>query len=84
MRTLSVCLFFSTEIRTYGNTNIKKSLIRYCDTDKSRTDKVRRINNSHTWKRSLSNITVTFFFHYETEESARKQFPKEIESARKQ
>ena len=40
-------------MRTYGNTNIKKRLIRFCDTDKSRTDKVRRLNNSHTWKRSL-------------------------------
>ena len=47
-------LFSRTEIRTYRNTNIKKLLIRFCDTDKSRTDKVRRINNSHTWKRSLT------------------------------
>ena len=53
MRTLSVRLFFRTEIRTYGNTNIKKRLIRFCGTDESRTDKVRRINNSHTWKLSL-------------------------------
>ena len=52
--TLSVRLFFRTEIRTYGNTNIKKRLIRFWDKDKSRTDKVRRINNSHTWKRSLT------------------------------
>ena len=43
MRTLFVRLFFRTEIRKYGNTKIKKSLIRFCDTDKSRTDKVRRI-----------------------------------------
>ena len=49
-----VRLFFRTEIRTYGNTNIKKRLIRFCDTDKSGTDKVRRIINSHTWKRSLN------------------------------
>ena len=54
MRTLSVRLFFRTEILTYGNINIKKSLIRFCDTDKNRTDKVHRINNSHTWKRNLS------------------------------
>ena len=39
MRTLPVRLFFRTEIRTYGNINIKKRLIRFCDTDKSRTDK---------------------------------------------
>ena len=39
MRTLSVRLFFHTEIRTYRNTNTKKRLIRFCDTDKSRTDK---------------------------------------------
>ena len=57
MRTLSVRLFFRTEIRTYGNTNIKQRLIRFCDADKSRTDKVRRINNSHTWKRSLKRTT---------------------------
>ena len=58
-RTLSVRLFFRTEIRTYGNTNIQKRLIRFSDTDKIRTDKVRRINNSHTWKRSLSSFPPT-------------------------
>ena len=52
-----VCLFFRNEIRTYGNINIKKCLIRFCDTDKSRTDKVCRLNNSHTWKRSLIHKT---------------------------
>ena len=55
-----VRLFFRTEIRTYGNTNIKKCLIRFCDTDKSRTDKVCRINNSHTWKCSLSVTAFDF------------------------
>ena len=44
-----VCTFI---FRTYGNTNIKKRLIRFCDKDKSRTDKVGRLNNLHTWKRS--------------------------------
>ena len=56
MPTLSVRVFFRTEIRIYGNTNIKKRLIRFCDTDKIRTDKVRRINNLHTcFKLSQSN-----------------------------
>ena len=35
-----VCTFIF--FRTYGNTNIKKRLIWFCDTDKSRTDKVKR------------------------------------------
>ena len=57
-----VCPFiFPYWNRTYGNTYIKKRLIRFCDTDKSRTDKVRRKNNSHTWKRSLTiRQLVTF------------------------
>ena len=37
MQTLSVRLFIHAEIRTKGNTNIKYSLIRICDTDKSST-----------------------------------------------
>ena len=41
------------KIRTKGNTNIKNSLIRICDTDKSRTDKVRRIKFTHKRLRSL-------------------------------
>ena len=45
------------EIRTKGNNNIKNSLIRCCDTDKNRMDKVRRIKYMYTHKRkhSLSN-----------------------------
>ena len=33
---------------------LKKRLIRFCNTDQSRTDKARRKNNLHTWKRSLN------------------------------
>ena len=58
-----VRLFFHTEIRTYGNTNIKKCLIRFCDMDKSRTDKVCQINNLHTWKRSLSVTAFDFIIN---------------------
>ena len=36
------------EIRTKGNTNIKNSLIRICDTEKKRKDKVRRIKSTKT------------------------------------
>ena len=42
------------EIRTKGNTNIKNSLIRICEADKNRADKVHRINNTHKSKHSLT------------------------------
>ena len=41
------------EIPTKGNTNIKNSLIRVCDTGKNRTEKVRLLNNTHKRKHSL-------------------------------
>ena len=47
------------EIRTKGITNIKHSLIRICDTDKNRTDKVRRIKYTHKTKRSLTDLNPT-------------------------
>ena len=50
-RAISVRINNHADIRTKGNTNIKNSLIRICDTDKNRMDKLRQINNTCTHKR---------------------------------
>ena len=55
---ISVWINNRAVIRIKGNINIKNKLIRICDTDKSRTYKVRRINNTHKRKQSLNSVSV--------------------------
>ena len=50
---ISVWINNHAEINTRRNTNIKNSFIRFCDTDKKRTDKVRGIKYTHKRKHSL-------------------------------
>ena len=57
-------LFIHAEIRTKGNTNIKNSLIQFCDTDKNRTDKVQRMKCTHKRKRSRIRNQVCYTLAY--------------------